>query len=921
MSGALARWRVAARIARRDAQRNRGRTVLVAIMVGLPVFLAAAGSVLITSANPTDGTWARWVLGDQAQATISAPTGGTYLQDPAGRTGASSGDTADTAVSVFEASLTAALPTGDRLVRVVQGQAALATASHRLPPTVGVTSFGDGYPPDLAPLTSGALPIRADQVALSERRADTLRVRVGDPVSIEVPDAAPVEATVTGILAPRPPAGTIAEVVVGPGVITPPETLRGDFDPYGANATVTWVVTGPEAVTWDDVLAINDLGSSVTSRAVIADPPPRSQVPFFHSDFGPVYGSEQIMMFVAVGALIVLEAVLLIGPAFAVAARRSQRQLALLAAVGAERSTLRASVLWVGVLTGLVASAIGVVAGLAVGAAIVWLVHLTGHPYALPNLRPSTWLLAGFATFGIVVTTLAAWLPSRRASRVDVLAALGGRRAEAAPHRGVPILGVVAIGAGAAACAVGASIADPRALLGGVAVLTVGVVAASGGLVSLTARLAPRLGLSGRLAVRDAARHRSRTAPAVAAVLAATAGALAGAVYSTSQAAYTESIYVPVAATGTVLVGIDPSALTQMDAGEVDNAAASAAAALRRTLPVSDVEVVHIAAPTSADRWSTGIQPSTAPGQDCPLWAGGEPTRQQRRAAADDPRCTFTQTMSYAPWAGFGGDTLVDDGTVLRATGLDGSAAAADALAAGKVVAAPTTVFPDGTVHLDVTDYGSQDPTTATLASAELPAEGMWLPGYQYSLVLPPSALDRLGLTSEVAGLIAPTTRTPTDAEIAAANAAVGPGFTVNVERGHPYGTDVNLTQLALVGAAVIAAIVATGIAVALAGADSVPDLATLSAVGAAPRVRRRFAAGQAGVIAVLGGWLGVLTGVAVGWALVTMQGATYNQWGLHAVIPWYTVAATAIALPAAAMALGWLSTRSRLPVVRRMAG
>src|SRR5665647_2842117 len=43
----------------------------------------------------------------------------------------------------------------------------------------------------------------------------------------------------------------------------------------------------------------------------------------------------------AIGAMALLEAALLIGPAFAVGARRQQRQLALLAAAGAERRTLR----------------------------------------------------------------------------------------------------------------------------------------------------------------------------------------------------------------------------------------------------------------------------------------------------------------------------------------------------------------------------------------------------------------------------------------------------------------------------------------------------------------------------------------------------------------------------------------------------
>ena len=129
-----------------------------------------------------------------------------------------------------------------------------------------------------------------------------------------------------------------------------------------------------------------------------------------------------------------------------------------------------------------------------------------------------------------------------------------------------------------------------------------------------------------------------------------------------------------------------------------------------------------------------------------------------------------------------------------------------------------------------------------------------------------------------------------------------------------------DLVLLVLVGVAALAAVGTTGIAVALAAADSVPDLATLAAVGAAPRLRRRFAAGQAGVIAMLGGWLGVATGLALAWGLVTMERTAYGHTTWALVIPWPTILAIVAVVPLSAMALGWLTTRSRLPVVRRLA-
>src|SRR5690606_5242116 len=113
----------------------------------------------------------------------------------------------------------------------------------------------------------------------------------------------------------------------------------------------------------------------------------------------------------------------------------------------------------------------------------------------------------------------------------------------------------------------------------------------------------------------------------------------------------------------------------------------------------------------------------------------------------------------------------------------------------------------------------------------------------------------------------------------------------------------------------------ATGISVALAAAESRPDLATLGAVGASPRVRRRVAAAQAGVISVIGGTLGVLTGLMLGRALVTAQKHAPDivdlDWAV--ITPWPAVAAIAVGVPLLAMAGGYLLTRSRLPMVRRI--
>ena len=43
-------------------------------------------------------------------------------------------------------------------------------------------------------------------------------------------------------------------------------------------------------MTWDDVLRLNRQGFVISSRAVILDPPPRSEVPFYTRGFD--FGGE-----------------------------------------------------------------------------------------------------------------------------------------------------------------------------------------------------------------------------------------------------------------------------------------------------------------------------------------------------------------------------------------------------------------------------------------------------------------------------------------------------------------------------------------------------------------------------------------------------------------------------------------------------
>lgn len=636
----------------------------------------------------------------------------------------------------------------------------------------------------------------------------------------------------------------------------------------------------------------------------------------------------------AVAAMVVVEAALLIGPAFAVGALRQRRQFALLAATGAERPTLR----WVVTLTGLVtgaAAALGAVVLGVVAAAVIRAAVNAVEPFTFPDLLVPWPALAAVAAVGVGAVGLAAWWPARTAGRVDVVAALAGRRPPARSEHRVAALGLGLTALGAGVAIVGASSGAFEWVAGGVVAIELGVVVMAGTLLGLTGRLAPRLGIAGRMAVRDAARNRTRTAPAVAALIAAVAGITAGVVYTSSARAHDASQHVALTAEGTVLVQF-PLAGAGLDEYEMVNAAD---AALREHLPVTDVVTVRLAAPAPApapagdrdshDAGAAGgsgpfvITAETRPERVCPL-AGAEDlglSASERRALGRDPRCVSWQRVGVSAWSSgsTGSTTLVDDGSVLRAAGLDHATDATAALASGLVVVrSEDWVWPDGTAHLVLGDH---DPRIGSPPTAHLPAVAVDLPAGQYDVVLPPAVANALGLSTEISGLVAPTSRTPNLAEEQAAAAALGIKGLLWVERGNQY-RQIDLTMAVLVIGALVLGVAATGISVALATAEARADLATLAAVGADTRTRRQISAAQAAVISILGAGIGLLGGIGLGYVLITAQRYRYEipdlAWALT--LPWAALAAIAVGIPTLATAVGWLTSPRRLPVTRRSA-
>ncbi|MCL3861426.1 ABC transporter permease [Actinotalea sp. K2] len=914
------------RIARRDAARSRGRTALIAVMVGLPVLAAVVIVVLLRSSTPGDALFTRLMVGEVTQARLSYHCPAAIVQDVRQSVGCSYDESRvqDPTLAEIEDDVRAVLGDDAGLVRL-DGRRALLTTTDRS------SRAGYGEVDLLGPVGGvfepvvGDLPARAGEVLISSWLAEDLGVGVGEELGLRAVGEPEQRVRVTGMLHPFVEG---PDVLALPGTLLPTAAQDVDLAPLAAQWGVEWWVTGTDPVTWDHVVALNDLGLLVRSRAVLADPPPRSAMPL-HTDGELVQGGTSARTALLVAAVVgagLLEAVLIVGPAFAVGARRSSRELALLAAHGGDRRDLRRLVLWNGVVIGLGASVVAAVLGVGAGAALVtWLPVGAG---AFPNLVVPWLEILGLIALGTGIAAAAAWLPAHRACRVDVVAALSGRRAEAAPHHGVPVVGLVLLGIGTAAAVSGALRAQSGFAVAGVLLLLVGMVATSGAVVTLLGRVARWAPTALRFALRDTARQRGRTAPAVAAVIAAVAGATAGLVFLTSSDHHDRLTWAPIAAEGTVHIAVHPDELDDVDrAGLV----ARAGAAFEDVAPLATSAVVRILTVAEPDPASMSLsvwaeRPVEAM---CPVWLlERQATQQELADAQDDPRCEpGGSVLSSNPYSVGFGSVLVDDGTVVRTLGLPEAGEAAAALAGGAVlVNDAAALWADGTVHLTFSVYdmdGSGDPHEEELV---LPGHVVGARGSLYGVVLPMGAWERLetlDLVPVEAGVVGTTTeplaRDTLEAATQAVADAIGP-VASGVEVESPWVTGQDVTMLVVVAVAVVLGLAATWIAVGLAAAESRADLATLAAVGASPRTRRTVAGAQAGAIAGTGVVLGAVAGLLLGAVFVLVrrgQGFSADPtW--QVVLPWAEVASVVIGLPALAVGAAMLLTRSRLPLSLR---
>jgi putative ABC transport system permease protein len=959
VNGRLNSWRAAVRIARRDAWRSKGRSSLVLAMIALPILGVSAADLTLRTAELSPAEHATRVLG-AADARVSDPgyAGIAVQQDPKGDiTTAADPKYDDEPTPTGPADLAKALPPGVTLLPDSAGSAKIRTAYGLLHSEVRELKATDPLAKGILTPLDGRFPERPDEVAVTSRFLEDSGLSIGGTLaarglerefrivgSYEVPDdlnAQQVNALPGALLKP------LRKALEGAGLAVPDHStthlLRLPAD------------SGP-GFTWNMVRESNAKGVTVVSRAVLMDPPPDSEVPLFqregYRNHGVTTGAGDTSALIAAATVVglaMLEICLLAGPAFAVGARRSRRQLGLVGANGGDRRHIRAIVLAGGLVIGLAAAVVGTVLGLVLTFLLQPVLEESfGQRFGAFDVRPLE--LLGIGALAVLTGLLAAIVPAVTASRETVLASLTGRRGVRRSSRVLPMAGLAAALLGGAIALYGSVYSDHMVVVaGGSALAELGVVAMTPALVGLFGRAGRLLPLSPRLALRDSVRNRGRTAPAVAAVLAAVAGTVAVATYATSEDAEQRAQYRAQLPHGAV------SAFLTEDGGRDVPAVREA---VQRQLPVevrADVSRVSVGRracePYSGEEGCGRLEIVVPQAHQCPLWVspsgdGEDPAArfspQERRKLAEDWRCAIDEGGGYVPSED---GLLVADAALLKVLGVD-DPAAERALAEGRVVSfRKPQVDPSGRISLRlITDVKAYD--EAAERNKPLPGAVKALPAYQvadgvpsYGVagVISPATVEALGLRVVPVGSYFSTDRQPSSEQqqrLEADLARIGGGVQLHIEQG--YSSENNITLLALTVFAGLITIGAAGIATGLSQADAEADLKTLAAVGAPPRVRRTLSGFQCGVVAVMGVVLGTAAGVlpAIGLRLTErrQQMAQWEEgrdagWSTAAdlphvpiVIPWETYGALLVAVPLGAAVLAALLTRSRTALARRAA-
>jgi len=618
-------------------------------------------------------------------------------------------------------------------------------------------------------------------------------------------------------------------------------------------------ITTPESIT---ILARGDEERVSTFRPAV-----QPGTGFFEHR-GQTEGTTAAILVYAVAAVAMVLVSLVAGAAFVTLAHRRQRQLGMLAAVGATPRHLRRAMVANGSAIGAVAAVVGTVVAMA-----VWLVAAprleSAASHRINRFDVPPWVPAAGALLAVLTATAAAWWPARAVSRVPVTEAISGRPPRPRATRRPLLLALFLLAAGIAGIASGI---DPTSddvvvyrFLPGLVATVAATVLLAGPALRAVARLAGRLPVAARLSVRDLARFQARSSAALGAISLGLAIAVAVVVIAAAAAPAADAgnlsdrqLIVWTSAPG-VYGGLQVPAVTDDEVERLD----AAVEELADTVGGATVVPLDVAVDPTGPEVSGGRT----------LLPIGVLGRRVSENTLRDAGAIFVANPALVQYLGLD-PAVVDEDDVL-------------------VTSQPGEVYVTG--NINVFTFRRNPVPDDQVVRVDLPQYGS-----APRSVITEHGLDASGLLRMRGGWFLEAEAPLAAADLARARAmAAEAGLSVEVRDEKSSLTTVR-TAASVAGVLVALAILA--MTIGLLRSDASHDLRTLSATGATSRTRRALTASTACVLAIVGVVLGTVTSYA---ALIA---GYWPETERLDPVPTVHLVGIALGLPVLATAISWLA-------------
>lgn len=344
-------WRIALVMAWADARRHRLRTVLATLLVAIPVAgLILSAAVLIGDPPP------------RAAALRGLPTGAQGLVVSLARPATAPAVEQSpeliplvvpdaTVVPAAPSLLIAALPKSATLTPYWTSTDLLAAGVKLDPFAAGVAApesvvalrLREADPALIARLvpapSAGVLPTKPGQVAVSRTVAQRLALDVGGPMTIVgqpptgwMGTAGPVDQLVAGTSRTF----TVTAIIDSEATMawSTPGWLSAAVEAKPGGILRSYVVDGPDPVTWAQVKELNLVQAAAISRHVLEHYPAAAEL--YPVRIPPSQLATLVFGIVVAGVVGLAGLLFLVTPAFTVSAEQSRRSLALASAAGGE---------------------------------------------------------------------------------------------------------------------------------------------------------------------------------------------------------------------------------------------------------------------------------------------------------------------------------------------------------------------------------------------------------------------------------------------------------------------------------------------------------------------------------------------------------------------------------------------------------